>query len=101
MNITMPSVLVYAAVAWIVSIADTPPKFDVAQGCKAAAAINRSLDLSVSQDHESCMNDEESARTELAQGWSTYPAGAKTRFVGQTTDGGTPSYDRLFEMTNT
>ena len=30
--------------------------------CKAAAAINQSLDLFVSQDYESCMNDEESAQ---------------------------------------
>jgi hypothetical protein len=97
MNITLPSVIVNAAVVWIISIADTPPKFDPAPGCKAAAAINQSLDLSVSQDYESCMNDEESARTELVQNWSTYPADAKTRCVGQTTVGGTPSYVEVVE----
>jgi hypothetical protein len=43
------------------------------------------------------MNDEESARTELVQNWSTYPADAKTRCVGQTTDGGTPSYVEVVE----
>jgi hypothetical protein len=97
MNITLPSTLVSAAVAWIIAVADAPPKFDVAPGCKAAAAINRSLDLSVSQDYQSCMNDEDSARTELVQNWSTYPADAKTRCVGQTTDGGTPSYVEVVE----
>jgi hypothetical protein len=97
MNITLPSAIVSAAVAWIIAVADAPPKFDAAPGCKAAAAINRSLDLSVSQDYQSCMNDEESARTELVQNWSTYPADAKTRCVGQTTDGGTPSYVEVVE----
>jgi hypothetical protein len=97
LNITLPSAIVSAAVAWIIVVADAPPKFDAAPGCKAAAAINRSLDLSVSQDYQSCMNDEESARTELVQNWSTYPADAKTRCVGQTTDGGTPSYVEVVE----
>lgn len=97
MNITLPSAIVSAAVAWIIAVADAPPKFDAAPGCKAAAAINRSLDLSVSQDYQSCMNDEESARTELVQNWNTYPADAKTRCVGQTTDGGTPSYVEVVE----
>jgi hypothetical protein len=97
MNITLPSTLVSAAVAWFIAVADAPPKFDAAPGCKAAAAINRSLDLSVSQDYESCMNDEDSARTELVQNWSTYPADAKTRCVGQTVDGGTPSYVEVVE----
>ena len=97
MNITLPSTLLSAAVAWIIAIADAPPKFDAAPGCKAAAAINQSLDLSVSQDYQSCMNDEESARSELVQNWSTYPADAKTRCVGQTTVGGTPSYVEVVE----
>jgi hypothetical protein len=97
MNLTLPSTLVSAAVAWVIAIADAPPKFDAAPGCKAAAAINQSLDLSVSQDYESCMNDEESARSELVQNWSTYPADAKTRCVGQTTVGGTPSYVEVVE----
>jgi hypothetical protein len=97
MNITLPSTLLSAAVAWIIAIADAPPKFDAAPGCKAAAAINQSLDLSVSQDYQSCMNDEESARSELVQNWSTYPADAKARCVGQTTVGGTPSYVEVVE----
>jgi hypothetical protein len=97
MNISLPSTLLSAAVAWIIVISDAPPKFDAAPGCKAAAAINQSLDLSVSQDYESCMNDEESAQSELVKNWSTYPADAKTRCVGQTTDGGTPSYVEVVE----
>jgi hypothetical protein len=43
------------------------------------------------------MNDEESARSEPMQNWNTYPADAKTRCVGQTMDGGTPSYVKVVE----
>jgi hypothetical protein len=97
MNITLPSVIVNAAVVWIISIADAPPKFNVAPSCKAAAAINQSMDLAVSQDYQSCMNDEESARAELVKGWNTYPADAKTRCVGEATVGGLPSYVEVLE----
>ena len=97
MNITLPSTLVGAVVAGIISIADTPPKFDPAPACKAAAAIDQSMDLAVSQSYESCMNDEESARAELVKGWNTYPADAKPRCVGEATDGGLPSYVELLE----
>jgi hypothetical protein len=97
MNIALPSILVGAAVASIISIADAPPKFNVAPSCKAAAAINQSLQLTVSQDYQSCMDDEESARTTLVQDWNTYPTDAKTRCVGQTTDGGMPSYVEALE----
>ena len=73
------------------------PKFDLAPGCKAAAAIDRSMDLAVSQSYGSCIDDEESARAELVKGWNTYPADAKPRCVGEATDGGLPSYVELLE----
>ena len=97
MNITLPSTLVGAVVAGIISIADAPPKFDDAPGCKAAAAIDQSMDLAVSQNYQSCMDDEESARKTLVQDWNTYPADAKTRCVGQATVGGIPSYVETLE----
>jgi hypothetical protein len=74
-----------------------PPKFNVAPGCKAAAAINQSMDLAVSQDYQSCMNDEESAHEQLVQSWSKYGAQDKTRCLGQTEDGGMPSYVEVLE----
>ena len=97
MNITLPSILLGATVTTIISIADAPPKFDAAPGCKAAVAIDQSLDSTVSQSYQSCIDDEESARKTLVQDWNTYPADAKTRCVGQATVGGIPSYVETLE----
>jgi hypothetical protein len=68
-----------------------------AAGCKAAAAIDQSMDLSVSQSYDSCMKDEESARRQLFQTWSKYTPQEKSRCVGQTEVGGTPSYVEVLE----
>jgi hypothetical protein len=84
MNITLPIVLATALASSVISAADSPPKFNVAPGCKAAAAINQEMDLAVSQDYQSCMADEDSAKAELEQTWSTYSAADKQRCVGQT-----------------
>lgn len=97
MNITLPIVLAGAMAGSLVTVADGPPKFNVAPGCKAAAAINQEMDLSVSQDYKSCMADEDSAKAQLAQSWSTYTATDRNRCVGQTTDGGNPSYVEVLE----
>ena len=97
MNITLPMFLVGAVTGSVLMVADAPPKFNVAPGCKAAAAINQSMDLAVSQDYQSCMNDEESAHEQLVQTWSKYPAPDKTRCLGQTEDGGMPSYVEVLE----
>ena len=97
MNITLPSILLGATVTAIISIADAPPKFNAAPGCKAAAAIDQSMDSAVSQSYQSCIDDEESARKTLVQDWNTYPADAKTRCVGQATVGGIPSYVETLE----
>jgi hypothetical protein len=78
MNITLPMSLVGAVAGSVLMVADAPPKFNVAPGCKAAAAINQSMDLAVSQDYQSCMNDEESAHEQLVQSWSKYNAPEKS-----------------------
>jgi hypothetical protein len=97
MNITLPISLVGAVAGSVLMVADAPPKFNVAPGCKAAAAINQSMDLAVSQDYQSCMNDEDSAHEQLVQSWSKYNAPEKARCVGQTEDGGMPSYVEVLE----
>jgi hypothetical protein len=99
MNITLPIVLAAALAGSFITAAaaDNPPKFNVQPGCKAAAAINQEMDLAVSQDYKSCMADEDSARQQLDQSWSTYTATDKQRCVGQTTDGGMPSYVEVLE----
>ena len=72
--------------------ANFPPKFNVAPGCKAAAAINQVMDLSVSQNYTSCMEDEEDARQQLVRNWSSFSPQDQARCVGQTQVNGMPSY---------
>ncbi len=97
MNITLPIILITAMVGPALAAADTPPKFNAAPGCKAAAAINQTMDLAVSQDFKSCMADEDSAKAQLTESWSKYSKTDKERCVGQTTDGGMPSYVEVLE----
>jgi hypothetical protein len=97
MGITLPMTLAAALTGLVLTAADTPPKFNPAQGCKAAAAIDQSMDLAVSQSYESCMNDEESAHQQLVQTWSKYTPQEKSRCVGQTEVGGIPSYVEILE----
>src|SRR6476660_4442631 len=79
-------------VPFIAVAANFPPKFNVAPGCKAAAAINQTMDLSVAQNYQSCMDDEEAARQELIQNWSSFTPQDQVRCVGQTQINGMPSY---------
>ena len=77
-----PHIMAAKLVGLVLMVADAPPKFNVAPGCKAAAAIDQSMDLAVSQDYQSCMKDEEGARQELVQKWPTFKAEDRTRCVG-------------------
>ena len=98
MNITLPILLAGTLTAGVIQVADTSfPQFNPAPGCKAASAINQSMDLSLSQDYKSCVVDEDSAKKELQQTWSKYSANDKRRCVGQTMDGGMPSYVEVQE----
>jgi hypothetical protein len=80
MGIAFPILLAAKLAGSVLTVADAPPKFNVAPSCKAAAAINQSMDLAVSQDYEACMNDEEGARRELVQNWPKYTPQERTRW---------------------
>ena len=98
MYIAIPLLLAGALTGEVIRVADTGfPQFNPAPGCKAASAINQSIDLAVSQDYKACMADEDSAKQELQQTWSKYSAADKRRCVGQTEDGGMPSYVEVVE----
>jgi hypothetical protein len=95
---TFPILLAANLIGSVLTIADTSfPQFNPAPGCRAASAINQSIDLAVSQDYKACMADEESAKQELQQSWTKYSAADKRRCVGQTEDGGMPSYVEVIE----
>jgi hypothetical protein len=81
----------------ILAVADGPPKFNAEPSCQAAVAIDQSIDLAVSQDYQSCMDDEESAHRELVQSWSKYNTQQRARCIGQTEVGGFPSYVEVLE----
>ena len=98
MNITLPILLAGALTGGVIKVADNSfPQFNPGPGCKAASAINQSIDLAVSQDYKACMADEDSAKQELQQSWSKYSADDKRRCVGQTDVGGVPSYVEVLE----
>ena len=78
MSSTFPHSLAAKLVGLVLTVADAPPKFDVAPGC-------------------SCMNDEESARRELVQKWSKFKPEDRTRCVSQAGAGGMPSFVEVLE----
>ena len=98
MNIMLPILLAGALTSGVIQVADTGfPQFNPAPSCKAASAINQSIDLAVSQDYKSCMADEDDAKKDLQQNWSKYSATDKKRCIGQTEVGGMPSYVEVQE----
>jgi hypothetical protein len=89
----LSSILAASLTSLLTTVAvNFPPKFNVAPGCKAAAAINQAMELSVAQNYQSCMDDEEAARRQLVQSWSSFTAQDQARCVGQTQMNGMPSY---------
>ena len=97
MGATFAIILAAKLVGSVLTVADDFPKFNPEPGCRAASAINQSLDLAESQDFKACMADEDSAKEELQKGWSKYSADDKRRCVGQTDVGGMPSYVEVVE----
>ena len=97
MGITFAIALAAKLAGSVLTVADDFPKFNPEPGCRAASAINQSIDLAVSQDFKACMADEDSAKEELQKSWSKYSADDKRRCVGQTDVGGMPSYVEVVE----
>ena len=97
MGITFAIALAAKLAGSVFTVADDFPKFNPEPGCRAASAINQSMDLAVSQDFKACMADEDSAKEELQKSWSKYSVADKRRCVGQTDVGGMPSYVEVVE----
>jgi len=68
------------------------PRLDITQTCHTAA----NLGLAENQSFSVCMTDEDDARMQIAQSWSTNSAAAKSRCSAETTIGGSPSYVELY-----
>jgi hypothetical protein len=93
MSIRFPVILLGSLLVTTVAMADSVPKYDMAQTCKliATAAAGLTLDQSM----KNCIRDEKQASAQLQKKWSTYPAANRASCVGQNTIGGAPSYAAL------
>lgn len=83
----LPSLLVLGT-QLLVPVSDTVPAFDVTISCKGVEAAK----MAESQSYENCMNDENSARMELQQSWTSYPASERAQCSSEASMGGPPSY---------
>lgn len=84
-------VILMLALPAAIARADSPPKLNVAPSCEAAARGA----ITAGRDKDSCLNDEQTAESALAQNWSKYDPADKTQCVGNVKTGGPASYVEL------
>jgi hypothetical protein len=70
------------------TVAQDPPRFDAAPGCRAG--INTGVKPRA--DVDSCLRSEHEARDQLARQWGEFAAADRTRCADKTHMGGPPSY---------
>ncbi|HZR88352.1 MAG TPA: hypothetical protein VFB02_16210 [Bradyrhizobium sp.] len=75
----------------LAAAADAVPKFDIRANCKAEIAGGSGIGETL----ESCVNDEQQARDQLAQAWTQFSKADKTICIRETSVDGTPSYVEL------
>jgi hypothetical protein len=75
----------------IVLVADTVPKFNLEQTCRAAGQVSTSLGRSAGD----CRRDEEDAHTKLQRDWAQYTSQQRTGCVRFSSLGSSPSYVEL------
>jgi hypothetical protein len=71
--------------------ADAVPTLKVEPSCRAAGIDG----MITGRTSESCMNDEKSAREDLAKTWSSFSAADKSHCLSMVSTGGGPSYVEL------
>ena len=71
--------------------ADAVPTLKVEPSCRAAGIDG----MVTGRTSESCMNDEKSAREDLAKAWSSFSAADKSHCLSMVSTGGGPSYVEL------
>jgi hypothetical protein len=64
----------------VLMVADELPNFSVEASCKAAEGFG----LAIPHTLESCVQDENAAKTELGKNWTTYPPAERSRCVAET-----------------
>jgi hypothetical protein len=91
MMFAVPALLMQLALTTPVS--DRVPTFDVRGSCQAAT---KQMTLDAGRQ-KLCLEDEGSARAEVAKNWSSYPAADRTRCAAEAQLDGLPSYVDLLE----
>ena len=71
----------------VLMVADELPNINVEASCKAVEGFG----LAITHALESCVQDENAAKAELGQKWTTYPPAVRSRCVAETMVGD-PSY---------
>lgn len=88
----MPALLpIILTASHIVLAADTVPKFNLDQTCRAAGNVSASLGRSAGD----CKRDEEDAHGKLQQDWAQYSPAQRTGCVRFSSLGSSPSYVEL------
>jgi hypothetical protein len=93
-------VLSFIAIAvtaqFVVAAADGVPNINYETGCRAAAAANASLGMTVDdQSVGGCMAEEKAARDKLAQQWTQFPPNDRMHCEREAAFGQMPSYVEL------
>ncbi len=91
----MPDMIPFAALALgtnlVMVVADGVPKLNIEPSCKTAGVEGMALGRTT----QSCLNDENGARDQLAKDWSSFSAADKTHCLSMISTGGSPSYVEL------
>ncbi|KAB1072354.1 hypothetical protein F6X51_16410 [Methylobacterium planeticum] len=89
--LTLPAVWIGATL--IVAVAERVPDYDVRPSCHAATSL-----MSLDPKREvQCLNDEDSARREVARQWAGFQPVDRERCAAEAQLDGTPSYVDLLE----
>lgn len=67
--------------------ADDVPQFDIARECRTTTQGDN--------ERQSCMQDEQTARSQLVQQWDRFPASSRSHCTAETKIDDTPSYVEL------
>ena len=76
----------------VTPVGDRVPLINVEQTCKETAETDKAMGLDLPQSVESCMNDENAARQQIAADWLSYSASVRDSCAQEATIGGTSSY---------
>jgi hypothetical protein len=93
--VTFPFIAIAVAAQFVVA-ADGVPDINYEAGCRAAAAANVSLGITVDdQSVNSCLAEEKDARDKLAQQWTQFSPNNRVHCEREAALGQMPSYVEL------